>query len=144
MNKIKKLTTLLALTMVTSSAITIPAFAARAQGTIGSSTNPSAAYDYTLRNPVLPWDCVKGYSASTFIVSDSVIDAGFNAYSYIYAESNDHIKKAQKTMYVPQGTNHADTGDIELEGYKDNCHSTHKSVYSAKGINFTKTLNSSL
>lgn len=144
MNKTKKVATLLALAMVVSSAFGLSASAARAQGAIGDENNPSAAYDYTLRNPLFPWDCVKGYSSTSFVVSQSTINSGFSAYSYIYAESNDGKANAAKTDYVDKGTNNADTGDIALNGYTKDCHSTHKSVYSAGGINFSKNLNSTL
>lgn len=144
MMNLKKSVALLAFVMLVSSAFGLSASAARAQGSIGNTENPSAAYDYTLRNPLLPWDCVKGYSNTSFVVSQSTINSGFTAYSYIYAVSNDGKEDASKTAYVQKGTNYAHTGDIALNGYTKDCHSTHKSVYSAGGINFSKNLNSTL
>ena len=138
----KKLIISMVLALATSSIFGISASAARSQGAIGDPNNPTAAYDYTLRNPLLPWDCVKGYSNTTFVVDQTTIKNGFSAYSYIYAKSNDGNTTASKTTYVTKGTNYARTGDISLNGHKKNCNSTHKSVYAAKSINQTKYLNS--
>lgn len=121
----------------------LSALAARDQGAIGDKNNPVAAYDYSFKNPVFPWSSVTGYSNSSFVVSKSTIDSGFYAYSYIYGESDDKLANAEKIGYVEKGTNYAHTGDISLNGYTKNCHSTHKSVYPDENINFSKSLSSS-
>ncbi len=136
-----KTSLMLALTILVTYGLSVSA--ARDQGTIGDEDNPVAAYDYSFKNPLFPWSCVTGYSNTSFVVSKSTIDSGFYAYSYIYGESDDKLANAEKTAYVEKGTNYAETGEISLNGYTQNCHSTHKSVYPNGGIDFSKSLNSS-
>lgn len=96
-------------------------FAARTQGSVENIL----IYDYTLRVPVLPWDCVQGYSNTTFNLDYSYIQSGISGQSKILASSNDGKLSANKTAYVQKGTNYARTGDIKLDGYKKDCKSTH-------------------
>lgn len=143
MKKTKKITVSLVAALTISAACGLSVSAARDQGIIGDENNPAAAYDYSFKNPFFPWGCVTGYSNTSFVVSTSTIDSGFYAYSSIYGESDDKLANAEKTAYVEKGTNYAHTGDISINGYNKDCHSTHKSVYPDGNIDFSKTLNSS-
>lgn len=143
MKSVKKIISSLVLVLVISAVCGLSVSAARAQGTIGDANNPTAVYDYSFKNPFFPWSCVKGYTNTTFLVSQSTINTGFDAYSYICGTSDDGLASAEKTAYVEKGTNYAQTGDISLDGYTKNCHSTHRSVYPKGNIDFSKSLNSS-
>lgn len=143
MRKTKKISVSLMVALTITATCGLSVSAARDQGTIGDENDPVAAYDYSFKNPFFPWNSVTGYSNTSFVVSKSTIDSGFYAYSYIYGESDDKLANAEKIGYVEKGTNYAHTGDISLNGYTKNCHSTHKSVYPDGNIDFSKSLNSS-
>lgn len=143
MKKAKKFTVSLVVALAISTTCGLSVSAARDQGVIGDENNPVAAYDYSFKNPFFPWGSVTGYTNTSFVVSKSTIDSGFYAYSYIYGESDDKLASAEKTAYVEKGTNYAHTGDISINGYTKDCHSTHKSVYPDGNIDFSKSLNSS-
>lgn len=143
MKRKKRVISSLVLTLAISATCGLSVSAARVQGIIGDESNPTAAYDYSFKNPFFPWSCVKGYTNTTFLVDDCTIDAGFEAYSYIRGTSDDGLASTEKTAYVEKGTNYARTGDISMDGYTKECHSTHRSVYPNGGIDFSKSLDSS-
>lgn len=100
MKRTKKFAASLVAALAISATFGLSVSAAREQGTIGDEYNPSAAYDYSFKNPFFPWSCVKGYTNTTFLVSQSTINAGFDAYSYICGTSDDGLANAEKTAYV--------------------------------------------
>lgn len=133
--KLKIKTFILFLLIGILSRITIDVLAAREQG---MDSKEIAAYDCSLGASIWPWSDVEGYTNASFVVGKNEIDNGFSAYTYIEAKSNDGSKTVESKTYVLIGTNYAHS-NVVVEGYHSGCKSTHKIVYSAKGV--SKTIN---
>ena len=131
----KKISLCIAIVLCLASVMSIAVFAEHT-GYITVNGVDKAAYNYDMSYSWLPWTDVKAYSNTSFIVSYDVIKAGFNAYSSVSltgTESNPATMS--KTVYVGEGTNYARTGDISLDGHRDDAYSEHRSVYNADGVN---------
>lgn len=76
-----------------------------------------------------PGDDVKGYTGTSHVVDQSYITNGTLAgTSYCKVLHRTSADSMERTRSIVSGTNHSETGWLELEGYDTGVTSTHKSI----------------